>query len=47
MTITLTLSADPVARMNSLYGLKDKQFTCRTTRREICENIDIKTGNND
>lgn len=25
--VALTLSAEPVARMNSLYGLKDKQLT--------------------
>ena len=25
----VTLSAEPVAKMNSLYGLNDKQFTCK------------------
>lgn len=25
----VTLSAEPVAKMNSLYGLNDRQFTCK------------------
>lgn len=32
-----TLSADPVARMNSLYGLNDKQFTYKMKDHHSCE----------
>ena len=33
--IFFTLSADPVARMNSLYGLNDKQFTYKNWKYSI------------